>query len=85
MGLDEKKRRAESTLPKERKTHEPGQPLQMPEIIRHHSPSGTAPDATKPDAGTRPTIKVTPQVLTPGSRSDSAPTPPPPAPPPRSE
>jgi general secretion pathway protein D len=94
IDVDERRRLAESTKPRERKMHEPGQPLSMPDIIR---PAGAGGDATaaaggpaNPPAhnpGAEPAqVHVPgrngPTVLTPGSRNVPPPAPSPsPAPP----
>jgi general secretion pathway protein D len=94
MTAAEKKRIADSTKKPDRKTHEPGQPLQMPEVVRHsggggtpHAGGGAAPGEA---GGVRPVIKTSPNVLTGGARDGggappAAPPPQAPAPPPRSE
>ncbi len=91
IALDDKKRIVESTRPKDKKTHEPREPLAMPEIHRAPAaaPAAGAPAApttpVKP-AGTRPPRIGTPSVLSGGVKSTgAAPAPPPPPPPAKSE
>ena len=69
--MDERRRLAESTKPRERKTHEPGQPLQMPDIVRPGS--GATTTTAAPAAGGAPAVTpgnpITRPILTPGARS----------------
>jgi general secretion pathway protein D len=81
LSLDERKRLMEKTAKRPLKTHEPGEPIEMPEIRRPsssgaHSAGGapTGGDAPK-DGGTK-----RPAVLSPGSRSTAPASPAPAAP-----
>ena len=67
---DERRRLAESTRPRDKKTHEPGQPLQMPAIVRD-SPGGAKAPAAAPAAATPAATPPTPRPaqFTPGIRT----------------
>ncbi|MCC6648017.1 MAG: type II secretion system secretin GspD [Polyangiaceae bacterium] len=85
--LDEKKRLVETTRPKDKKTHEPREPLAMPEIHRAPAaaPAGGPAVPTSPVAptGSRPPRIGSPSVLSAGAKAvgaTPAPPPPPPAP-----
>ncbi len=84
--LDEKKRLLDSTRPKDKKTHEPGKPIAMPDIVRAPaaaaSPAAPAAgaDASSPGAPAPP-LRI-PRILSPGARSAPGAAAPPATPPP---
>ena len=87
MGMDDKKRLVESTRPKEKKTHEPRQPIAMPEI-RRAAAADAPPAAGTPAAPAAPAVPGArpPRILSSGARSvGEAPAPPAPPPPTKSE
>lgn len=78
LTVDERRRLAESTRPKERKTHEASGPIEMHEQGRGGGDTGTAPPAgNAPPAGTPPTTRPprirggagAPTLLAPGART----------------
>jgi general secretion pathway protein D len=64
--VDEQRRLDELTRPREMKTHEPGQPLELPTPVEGLSPGGPGPaqpgGPPQPAAPPPPTLNVTPPV-----------------------
>lgn len=71
LEMDERRRLAESTKPREKKTHEPSRPLPMPDIVSDGGGATAAPAAAPAAAPTpaRP-IRITPGIRTAPRRTE---------------